>query len=293
VSPLIIGFVLVSLMVFSPQFVFAQEGILTLPPVILPDNFFYGLKLAIETIQENFTFQDDLRAELLLKHAEERDREAQELERLMKTIPLERLKQIQADKIMKAEQIIRRIESIRNMELQRQQVLEDREEIAQATTEAERIMIQLRQEERLRQATAQIIEPTITGGLIEGEQFRFSDRPVTVLPVTDITESDDTDTIIDKLKIRLANAFNTSEITEIRARFAELRAEQDPDRKEFLADSLDEQVNNPLVSITCFGRVNTLSLSLASEPIEELQEQCPILRTFTTNQLRDVANGFP
>jgi len=137
-----------------------------------------------------------------------------------------------------------------------------------------------------------LIEPKIGMGIIEPNTIRLADRPVSILPVDDITDEDEPSDIISKLRTRLENSFSSSEITEIRARFAELREEENPDRQIRLAESLDERVNSPLVSITCFGAVNTLSLAQASDPVRNLQDQCPILRPIPTEELRQLANGI-
>ena len=261
-------------------------------PTILPDSIFWGIKLAIETLQENFTFQDDRKAELLLKHSEERDREAQALERQGKMIPLERLKEIQADKLKRAEEIIIRLERAQNIIDQTEQAFAERRELAQAQTEEDRIAIQMQQRARALAEQSVLIEPKFGMGIIEPNTIRLADRPVSILPVEDITDEDDPSDIITKLRIRLENSFSSSEITEIRAKFSELREEENPDRQVLLADLLDERVNNPLVSITCFGAVNTLSLALASDPVKDLQDQCPILRPIPTEELRQLANGI-
>ncbi len=271
-SPLIIGFVFVSLLVFSPQIVFAQT---TSAPTILPDNVFWGLKLFIENLQENITFNEPLRAEIILKHIEERDREALELERRGLMIPLDRLEMIRQEKIAKAEFIIQKLERAQNQQDALEQMFDDRREQALATTETDRIQI----------IRSQQLQSPIIGGVF------IAERPIGFVPVEDITETDTDRDILTKLKTRLENSFDGSQITDIRAKFAELRLETDFERKQFLADQLDEEVNNPLVSITCFGRVNTLSLSLATDPIVELQDQCPVLRAFDTELVRDVADG--
>ncbi len=270
-SPLIIGFIFASLLVFSPQIVFAQT---MSAPTILPDNAFWGLKLFIENLQENITFNEPLRAEIILKHIEERDREALELERRGLMIPLDRLEMIRQEKIAKAEFIIQKLERAQSQQETLEQMFADRSELAQATSESDRVQI-LRDQK---------LQPPIVGGVP-------IDRPIGFVPVADINESDTDRDILTKLKTRLENSFDGAEITDIRAKFTELRLEEDFERKQVLADELDEEVNNPLVSITCFGSVNTLSLSLASDPIVELQDQCPVLRAFDTELVRDVANG--
>ncbi len=269
-SPLIIGFVFASLLVFSPQIVFAQT---TSAPLILPDNAFWGLKLFIENLQENITFNEPLRAEIILKHIEERDREALELERRGLMIPLDRLEMIRQEKIAKAEFIIQKLERALDQQETLEQMFADRSELAQAT-----------QSDRVQILRDQQLQSPIVGGVP-------IDRPIGFVPVADINESDTDRDILTKLKTRLENSFDGSQITEIRAKFTELRLEEDFERKQFLADELDEEVNNPLVSITCFGRVDTLSLSLAIDPIVELQDQCPVLRAFDTELVRDIANG--
>ena len=269
-SPLIIGFVFASLLVFSPQIVFAQT---TSAPLILPDNAFWGLKLFIENLQENITFNEPLRAEIILKHIEERDREALELERRGLMIPLDRLEMIRQEKIAKAEFIIQKLERAQSQQETLEQMFADRSELAQAT-ESDRVQI-LRDQQ---------LRPPIVGGVP-------IDRPIGFVPVEDINDSDTDRDILTKLKTRLENSFDGSQITEIRAKFTELRLEEDFERKQVLADELDEEVNNPLVSITCFGRVDTLSLSLATDPIVDLQDQCPVLRAFDTELVRDIANG--
>lgn len=285
----ILSFVVVSLLVFSPSNAFAQEDRST--PTILPDSIFWGIKLAIENIQEAFTFQDDRKAELILKHAEERDREAEELERQGKMIPIERLKAIQAEKIMRAEEIIIRLEGIEKTRQDRIEQAQLRQEEFRATSEEERFRIQQQQIEIAKRPS--LIEPDLSRpSLFEGQMQRLSEQPIQILPVEDIKDTDEPSDIVKKLRDRLTNAFTTSEITEIRARFSELRAEEDPVRKVFLADMLDDQVNNPIISITCFGSVDTLRLSLAVDPVSDLQEQCPILRPIPTDQLRNLANGL-
>jgi len=280
---------ILGVMVFSPHLVYAQED--TARPTILPDSPFYGIKLAIENLREAFTFQDERRAELILKHSEERDREAEALEIQGKMIPLERLKAIQAEKLRRAEVIIRQLEANQNIIDQREFNAEERRELAQATNDEERVAIQMQQRARELAENRVLIEPKIGMGLIEPSQARVSDVPITVVLVEDIQEDDDQRTILTKLRQRLENSFSTSEVTEIRAKFAELREESDLDRQEILADQLDDQVNNPIVSITCFGFVDTLSLARANDPVENLQEQCPILRPFDREMVRDVING--
>ena len=282
---------ILGIMIFSPQIVYGQEDVSK--PAILPDSPFYGIKLAIENIRETFTFQDERKAELILKHSEERDREAHELERQGKMIPLERLKAIQSEKLMRAEEIILKLERAQNIIDQREDERQQRSELAQATNEQERIAIQMQQRAQELAERSNFIEPKPEMGLLERDSIRISDKPIQILPVDDISESDDQRTILTKLRERLQNSFATSELTEIRAKFGELREEDDPVRKELLAKQLDEQVNNPLVSVTCLGRVNTLSLSIASDPVKELQNQCPILRTFDKEVVRDVMNGAP
>ena len=276
-------------MVFSPHLVFAQED--TTRPAILPDSPFYGIKLAIENLREAFTFQDERRAELFLKHSEERDREAEALEAQGKMIPLERLKAIQGEKLRRAEVIIRQLEANQNIIDQREFNAQERRELAQATNDEERVAIQMQQRARELAENRVLIEPKIGMGIIEPSTARVSDVPITVVLVKDIQEEDDQRTILTKLKQRLENSFSTSEVTEIRAKFAELRIETDPERQVILADRLDDQVNNPIISITCFGFVDTLVLARADDPIVNLQEQCPILRPFDTEMVRDVING--
>jgi len=280
---------ILGVMVFSPHLVYAQEE--TTRPLILPDSPFYGFKLAIENLREAFTFQDERKAELILKHSEERDREAEALEAQGKMIPIERLKAIQAEKLRNAEVIIQRLERIQNIIDQTEQNAEERRELAQATNEQERISIQMQQRARELAENRVLIEPKIGMGLIEPNIARVSDVPIIVVPVTDIEDDDDQRTILTKLRQRLENSFSTSEVTEIRARFAELRGETDEERQVILADRLDDQVNNPVVSITCFGFVDTLSLARADDPVTNLQEQCPILRPFPTELVRNVMNG--
>jgi len=277
-------------MVFSPQLVYAQEEVPL--PIVLPDSIFWGVKLAIENIQEAFTFQDDRLAELILKHSEERDREAEALERQGKMIPLERLKEIQAEKLKRAEEIIIRLERAQNIIDQTEQAFAERRELAQAQTDEQRIAIQMQQRARDLAEQSVLIEPSFGMGLIEPDTARIADRPVLILPVDDITDEDEPSDVIVKLRTRLENSFSSSELTEIRSKFAELRAEENPDRQVLLADSLDERVNNPLVSITCFGSVSTLSLARADDPVTDLQQQCPVLRVIPTDELREVANGI-
>jgi len=287
-----IGFslvVVVSLLVFSPSIAFAQED--GSRPVILPDSIFYGIKLAIENVREAFIFQEDRKAELILKHAEERDREAEELERQGKMIPIDRLKAIQAEKIMRAEEIIIRLEGIEKTRKDLAEQAQLRQEEFRATSEEERFRIQQQQIENAQRPT--LIEPDLSRpSLIEGQMQRVSDQPIQILPVDDIRDTDEPSDIVQKLRDRLTNAFTSSEITEIRAKFSELRTEQDPVRKVFLADRLDDQVNNPIISITCFGNVDTLRLSLAIDPVTDLQQQCPILRPIPIDELRNLANGL-
>lgn len=286
---------ILGVMAFSPLPVYAPSHPEFQPvdaPIILPDSPFYGIKLAIENIQEAFTFQDERRAELILKHAEERDREAVELERQMKMIPLDRLKAIQAEKLRNAEVIIMRLERAHNISVQEEQAFADRRELAQAGTDQNRVAIQLAQDERQRSSESFLIEPRIgVSTIIEPTTERIADRPIVLTRIEDIQDDDDQRTILTKLRDRLQNSFSTSQITEIRAKFAEIREEEDPLRRERLADLLDEEVNSPLVSITCLGTVDTLSLSLATDPVRELQQQCPILRPFNTEIVRDVVNG--
>jgi len=284
--PVFIGMFVVML-VFSPPNAFAQ---LDITPAVLPDSFFYNFKLLIENIQESFTVQEDRKAELLLKHAQERDIEARALEAQGKMIPLERLKQIQADKIMKAEQIIIRLEQVNAQLVETQQERAERQLVLQAQSEAERIQILQRIEDS--KARPDFLEPTTDRVTIFESQFiQRAETPVEILPVEDIKDTDEVSVILQKLRDRLTNAFTTSEITEIRADFQELRDETDLERKRLLADQLDAEVNNVVVSITCFGKVDTFALSIAPDPVDELQEQCPILRPIPDDQLRSLANG--
>lgn len=284
--PVFIG-MFIAMLVFSPPIVFAQQEPI---PAVLPDNPFYNFKLLIENIQETFTLQEDRKAELLLKHAEERDIEARALEAQGKMIPLERLKQIQADKIMRAEQIIIRLEQINAQLVETQQERAERQLVLQAQSEAERIQILQRIEDA--KARPDFLEPTTDRVTIFESQFiQRAETPIEILPVEDIKDTDEVSVILQKLRDRLTNAFTTSEITEIRADFQELRDETDLVRKRLLADQLDAEVNNVIVSITCFGKVDTFALSIAPDPVDELQEQCPILRPIPDDQLRSLANG--
>ncbi len=286
----IILFSIISIsLLLIPNIVYAQE--VAPRPVILPDSPFYGLKLAIENLQEAFTFQDERKAELILKHSEERDREAEALEAQGKMIPLERLKAIQAQKLRQAEVIIMNLERAQNIIDQREFMAQERRELAQATNDEERVAIQMQQRARQLAQDRVLIEPKIGMGLIEPSIARVSDVPITVVRVDDIQEEDDQRTILTKLRQRLENSFSTSEVTEIRAKFAELREESNPDRQVILADQLDDQVNNPVVSITCFGFVDTLALARADDPVTNLQEQCPILRPFDTEMVREIIGG--
>lgn len=284
--PVFIG-MFIAMLVFSPPLAFAQQESI---PAVLPDSFFYNFKLLIENIQETFTLQEDRKAELLLKHAEERDIEARALEAQGKMIPLERLKQIQADKIMKAEQIIIRLEQVNAQLVESQQERAERQLVLQAQSEAERIQILQRIEDA--KARPDFLEPTTDRVTIFESQFiQRAETPIEILPVEDIKDTDEVSVILQKLRDRLTNAFTTSEITEIRADFQELRDETDLVRKRLLADQLDAEVNNVIVSITCFGKVDTFALSIAPDPVIELQEQCPILRPIPDDQLRRLANG--
>lgn len=286
---------ILGIMAFSPHLAYAPshpEFQPIDPPTILPDSPFYGFKLAIENIQEALTFQDERKAELILKHAEERDREAVELERQMKIIPLERLNKIQAQKLRDAELIIMRLERAHNIAVQEEQAMADRRELAQAGTDQQRVAIQLAQQERDRGGNSFLIEPAIgVSTLIEPTTERVADRPIMLIRVEDIQDTDDQTTILMKLRDRLQNSFSSAQITEIRAKFSEIRDEEDPIRRERLADQLDDEVNSPIVSITCLGTVDTLALSLAIDPVKELQQQCPILRPFDTEVVRDIVNG--
>jgi len=280
-----------AIVVFSSPIAFAQETQIPIPAV-LPDSFFYNFKLAIETLQEIITLQEDRRAELLLKHAEERDIEARALEVLGRNIPIERLKEIQADKIMKAEIIILRLEGVQRTIDDREELIAERDFISQATTEVERLRLQ-EQQRMFEDRAPQFIERDLSKpDIIEGQMLQRSTLPIEILPVEDIKDTDEPSLILQKLRDRLVNAFTTSQITELRAEFQELRLETDPERKRFLADQLDKEVNNPIVSITCFGTVDTFSLSVAPNPIDELQEQCPILRPIPDDQLQKLADGF-
>ncbi len=286
--PLFVGMFL-AIMVFSPPMVFAQQDP---QPAVLPDSFFYNFKLAVENFQEFITTQDERKAELLLKQVEERDREAEALERMGKFIPIDRLKAIQAEKIAKAEQIILRLENTLSFAQQQEQERADRNQLLQARTEAERVLLlQEQQDQRDQRGQPQFIEPSLKPQLIEGQIQQRAIQTVQIFPVEDITDEDEPSTIVQKLRDRLQNSFSISEITEIRARFSELRLETDFDRKRFLADQLDNQVNNPIISISCFGRVDTFALSVAIDPIDELQEQCPILRPIPDEELARLANS--
>lgn len=286
-NPLFIGMFL-AMIIFSPSIVYAQQ--VESQPLVLPDSFLYNFKLILENLQETVTIQEDRKAELFLKHAEERDKEARALEAQGKVIPIERIKQIQSDKIMKAEEIILRLEQVQSIATEIQDAKEERNILSQARTDAERA--QLQDQIRITNDRPQFIEPdnsrpVITSSVMEQRPV----KAIEIKPVDDIRDTDKPDEITLKLRDRLTNAFSTSEITEIRAKFTQLRMEDDMARKTILAKQLDDQVNNPLVSISCFGKVNTLSLSLAVDPVREIQEQCPILKTMSAEDLREIANS--
>lgn len=287
-NALFIGMFLV--IVFSPSLVFAQQ--VETHPLILPDNFFYNFKLILENLQESITIQEDRKAELFLKHAEERDREARALEVQGKTIPIEKIKQIQADKILRAEQIILRLQQTQKIIDERQDAKDERDIISQARTDAQRAVIQ--DQIRIQNDRPQFTEspdnsrPVITGSIM----LQKPEQVIEIVPVRDITDTDDSSEILIKLRDRLANAFTRSEITELRSDFQELVLERDIDRKRFLADQLDDEINNPIVSITCFGNIDSFSLSVAPNAIDEIQEQCPILRPIPDAELKKLANGF-
>jgi len=199
--PVFIG-MFIAMLVFSPPLAFAQQEPI---PAVLPDSFFYNFKLLIENIQEAFTLQEDRKAELLLKHAEERDIEARALEAQGKMIPLERLKQIQADKIMKAEQIIIRLEQVNAQLVESQQERAERQLVLQAQSEAERIQILQRIEDA--KARPDFLEPTTDRVTIFESQFiQRAETPIEILPVEDIKDTDEVSVILQKLRDRLTNA---------------------------------------------------------------------------------------
>lgn len=274
---------IVTMIVFSPSLVFAQG---VDEPSILPDSPFWGIKLAIENIQEAFTLQEDRLAELILKHAEERVKESDALARQNKSIP-DRLKEVQQEKTEKAEQIIRRLEAVENQRIAQQEAFEDRRELAQATNEAERAQILRQQQIRELSESKNFIEPSSQTSV----QLSDLEEPIARrLPVQDIQEDDDSQTVLMKLRDRLVNSFTDREVIDIKQKFIELQNEQNEVRRVRLAQELDDQVNNPMVQITCFGSVNTLEIARASEPVKELQEQCPILRPFRTQDIKALSN---
>jgi len=281
---------------FSPSLVFAPShpefvGVET-HPLILPDSFFYNFKLILENLQESITIQEDRKAELFLKHAEERDREARALEAQGKTIPIEKIKQIQADKIMRAEQIIIRLQQAQNIIDERQDAKDERDIVSQARTDAQRAVLQ--DQIRIQNDRPQFTEspdqsrPVLTGSIM----LQKPEQVIEILPVRDIIDTDDSSEILKKLTDRLSNAFTRSEVTELRSDFQQLVLETDIDTKRFLADQLDREINNPIVSIICFGNIDSFSLSVAPNAIDEIQEQCPILRPIPDAELVKLANGF-
>lgn len=78
--------------------------------MILPDSPLYGFKLFGENISENFTFDDLKRAELKLKHAEERTKEIETMMIENKEVP-ESVVDDKEQKTRDADAIIARIEA--------------------------------------------------------------------------------------------------------------------------------------------------------------------------------------
>jgi len=101
-----------------------------------------------------------------------------------------------------------------------------------------------------------------------------------------IGESDDEQTIVQKLRDRLSLAFSDNQVIEIKTDFQTLRAEDDPIVRQRLADELDREVNNPIVNISCFGIISTLEIANAPDPVDELQDQCLFLKPIPTDILR-------
>lgn len=112
------------------------------------------------------------------------------------------------------------------------------------------------------------------------------DRPSGITLLQKISDADDQQTIVDKLRERLNLAFSDSQIIEIKRDFQILRAEEDPIIRQRLADSLDDEVNSPIVNISCFGFIDTLSIADSPDPVGTLQDQCLFLQPIPIDQLR-------
>jgi hypothetical protein len=119
---------------------------------------------------------------------------------------------------------------------------------------------------------------------IQIDQSEFAPSEIRVLQKID--DSDDEQTIVDKLRDRLSLAFSDNQVIEIKTDFQTLRAEEDPIIRERLADELDREVNNPIVNISCFGIIDTLEIANAPDPVDELQDQCLFLKPIPTDILR-------
>src|SRR3990167_10024196 len=78
--------------------------------MILPDSPLYNFKLFAENISEGFTFNDLKRAELKLKHAEERTKEIEALMSEKKVVP-QNVVDDKEKKIKDADAIIAKIEA--------------------------------------------------------------------------------------------------------------------------------------------------------------------------------------
>jgi len=116
------------------------------------------------------------------------------------------------------------------------------------------------------------------------------DRPIVTSPLQKIQDIDSDQTIVDKLRERLSFALSDNQIIEIKEAFQELREEEDPQIREELAKDIDDEVNNPIVNISCLGRISSLDIADSPDPVGTLQDQCAFLKPIPTDQLRIFLN---
>jgi hypothetical protein len=103
-----------------------------------------------------------------------------------------------------------------------------------------------------------------------------------------ISDVDSDQTKINKLRDRLQLAFSDRQVSDIKLKFNDVVTEEDAVKRRILAQQLDEEVNNPIVNLSCFGRINTLEIADSVDPVEKLQEQCLFLKPIPTEQLRRI-----
>lgn len=103
-----------------------------------------------------------------------------------------------------------------------------------------------------------------------------------------ISDTDSEGTKIRKLQERLQLAFSDRQVSDIKLKFNEVVTELDVEKRRILAERLDNQVNTSIINLSCFGTINTLEIADSIDPVRELQDQCLVLRSIPTDELRRI-----